>query len=167
MVEERVEQHLQPVSINVIVIMAVVCLITALFVIILSTVLMIMVMAHLMTVPVPVGVAMVMVVLVFMVVANLLSFTTVMVLFLPVGDFVQEVLRFLIPSALFHSVADRAGRGEKKDASGNQSRELRQGDGHVQLANQLVHGACQVTLCTDRMEKIKEHENRTFSQTYL
>lgn len=82
-----------------------------------------------------------------MVVVPLVSFMLVWVRFIPVGDCVKQVLRFLKPSALLHSVADQAGRREIQDASGSQSRELGQADGHIHLANQLVDGACQVTLC--------------------
>lgn len=128
---EHLKQHLQPVQINVIVIMDVVTVLIMFS----AVVLMSMVVVHLTTV------------LMIMVAVHLVSFMLVGVRFLPVGDCVKQVLRFLKPSALLHSVADQAGRREIQDASGSQSRELGQADGHIHLANQLVDGACQVTLC--------------------
>lgn len=146
---EHLEEHMQPMGINVIVVVAVVRLFAALLMLVgvmvvpmvtLSTVLMVAVMVHLTSAPRAV------------VVAHRVGFTSVLVLVL-VGEDVQEVFRFLRPLALLHSTAGLAGSREIQDASGSQTGELSQADGHVQLANQLVDGACQVTLRTDRMEK--------------
>lgn len=149
-VVEHLQQHLQPVKLDVLV--AVVLLSGGLImvsVVLLPPVLGVGVGVHLAAVTV---VVLLVVVVVVVVVVRLASAMRVEVLSFAVGDVVQEVLRLLQPPALLHGLADQPGRREVQDAPGSQSRELGHAEGLVHRTHQLLDGAAEVTLSRSRGE---------------
>lgn len=113
MVIEHLEERVQPVGINVIMVVPAVRLITVLLMLVVVVVLMVMVMVIVRLTSVPSD--------------PVVGLNTVFVL-VPVGDVVQEAFRLLGPPACLHSFAGRAGIREIQDASGSQSVELSQAD---------------------------------------